>query len=36
MQGVVERIWSGRECPPCRLRDVCPGPLDEAPPVTIR
>jgi phosphatidylserine/phosphatidylglycerophosphate/cardiolipin synthase-like enzyme len=28
MQGVFERIWSGRECPPCRLRDVCPRPLD--------
>lgn len=28
MQGVFERIWSGRECAPCRLRDVCPRPLD--------
>jgi phosphatidylserine/phosphatidylglycerophosphate/cardiolipin synthase-like enzyme len=31
MQGVYERIWSGRECPPCRLRDVCPRPLDAPP-----
>ncbi len=28
MQGVYERIWSGGECAPCRLRDVCPRPLD--------
>jgi phosphatidylserine/phosphatidylglycerophosphate/cardiolipin synthase-like enzyme len=28
MQGVYERIWSGAECAPCRLRDVCPRPLD--------
>jgi phosphatidylserine/phosphatidylglycerophosphate/cardiolipin synthase-like enzyme len=34
MQGVFQRIWSGRECPPCRLRDVCPRPLDapQSPP----
>jgi phosphatidylserine/phosphatidylglycerophosphate/cardiolipin synthase-like enzyme len=23
-----ERIWSGRECAGCKLRDVCPKPLD--------
>ncbi len=24
-----DRIWSGRECGACRLRSLCPGPLDE-------
>jgi phosphatidylserine/phosphatidylglycerophosphate/cardiolipin synthase-like enzyme len=28
MQGAFESIWSGRECGGCKLRDVCPGPLD--------
>lgn len=31
MQGVYERIWTGGECPACRLRDLCPAPLDGGP-----
>lgn len=31
VQGMFERIWSGGECAGCKLRDVCPGPLDEQP-----
>ncbi len=30
VQSMFERIWSGGECGGCKLRDVCPGPLDEA------
>lgn len=33
VQGLFDRVWSGRACKGCRLRDVCPSPLDEAPPV---
>jgi phosphatidylserine/phosphatidylglycerophosphate/cardiolipin synthase-like enzyme len=29
VQGLYERIWTGGECAGCRLREVCPGPLDE-------
>lgn len=28
-QALIERIWSGGECAACKLRDECPGPLDE-------
>ena len=28
-QARFERIWTGRECGNCRLRSVCPAPLDE-------
>jgi phosphatidylserine/phosphatidylglycerophosphate/cardiolipin synthase-like enzyme len=28
LQGVYERIWSGRECGACKLRGVCEAPLD--------
>lgn len=28
MQGVFDRIWTGKECKTCRVRDVCPRPLD--------
>jgi hypothetical protein len=28
VQALYERIWTGGECRACRLRDVCPGPLD--------
>lgn len=30
MQEAFDRIWSGRECKGCRVRDVCPAPLDGA------
>lgn len=29
VQALYERVWSGAECARCKLRDVCPGPLDE-------
>jgi phosphatidylserine/phosphatidylglycerophosphate/cardiolipin synthase-like enzyme len=29
IQGLYERIWTGGECSGCRLREDCPGPLDE-------
>jgi len=28
VQSLFERIWTGGECAGCRLREVCPGPLD--------
>ena len=28
-QGLVDRIWRGGECAGCKLREECPGPLDE-------
>jgi len=28
-QARFERIWSGKDCGACRLRSVCPKPLDE-------
>jgi phosphatidylserine/phosphatidylglycerophosphate/cardiolipin synthase-like enzyme len=28
MQGVFDAIWTGRECPRCALRAVCPAPID--------
>ncbi len=28
-QARFDQIWTGKECKGCRLRDVCPGPLDE-------
>jgi hypothetical protein len=30
VQALFDRVWTGAECARCRLRDVCPGPLDEA------
>lgn len=29
VQARFDRIWTGRECAGCRLKDVCPEPLDE-------
>jgi phosphatidylserine/phosphatidylglycerophosphate/cardiolipin synthase-like enzyme len=28
VQGLYERIWRGGECAACKLRDVCPRPID--------
>jgi phosphatidylserine/phosphatidylglycerophosphate/cardiolipin synthase-like enzyme len=28
VQEIFDRIWRGRECTGCKLRDVCPAPLD--------
>jgi len=38
IQALYERIWTGGECAGCRLREDCPGPLDEIgqAPVTVR
>jgi phosphatidylserine/phosphatidylglycerophosphate/cardiolipin synthase-like enzyme len=30
VQAMYERIWSGRACKGCRVREMCPAPLDEA------
>ena len=30
-QARFDEIWSGKECKGCRIRDMCPGPLDEPP-----
>ena len=29
VQALYDRVWTGGECPECRLRDECPGPLNE-------
>lgn len=29
VQSMYDRIWTGGECAACKLRDDCPGPLDE-------
>jgi phosphatidylserine/phosphatidylglycerophosphate/cardiolipin synthase-like enzyme len=31
VQAMYERIWSGGECGACKLRDLCPAPLDQKP-----
>jgi phosphatidylserine/phosphatidylglycerophosphate/cardiolipin synthase-like enzyme len=31
-QLVYDRIWTGSHCAPCRLRALCPGPLDSPLP----
>ena len=28
VQALYDQIWRGGECQACRLRDVCPAPLD--------
>jgi phosphatidylserine/phosphatidylglycerophosphate/cardiolipin synthase-like enzyme len=28
VQAMYERVWRGGECAGCKLREVCPGPLD--------
>ncbi len=32
VQNLYDQIWRGGECTSCRLRDECPGPLDELAP----
>jgi phosphatidylserine/phosphatidylglycerophosphate/cardiolipin synthase-like enzyme len=29
VQALYERVWRGAECAGCKLRDVCPAPLDS-------
>jgi phosphatidylserine/phosphatidylglycerophosphate/cardiolipin synthase-like enzyme len=39
VQSLYDQIWRGLECRGCKVRDVCPAPLDlprPAPPVAIR
>jgi phosphatidylserine/phosphatidylglycerophosphate/cardiolipin synthase-like enzyme len=31
VQELYDRVWRGAACKGCRLRDVCPAPLDVAP-----
>jgi phosphatidylserine/phosphatidylglycerophosphate/cardiolipin synthase-like enzyme len=35
VQELYERVWRGKECGACKLREVCPAPLDR-PPVAVR
>jgi phosphatidylserine/phosphatidylglycerophosphate/cardiolipin synthase-like enzyme len=30
VQGLYDRVWRGRECAGCKLREQCPAPLDAA------
>jgi len=30
VQGLYERVWTGGECKDCKLRAICPAPLDAA------
>jgi phosphatidylserine/phosphatidylglycerophosphate/cardiolipin synthase-like enzyme len=30
-QALFDHVWRGRPCTGCKLRDVCPGPLDGSP-----
>lgn len=32
VQEIYDRIWRGAECGACKLRDVCPAPLDGGSP----
>jgi phosphatidylserine/phosphatidylglycerophosphate/cardiolipin synthase-like enzyme len=32
VQALYERIWTGGECGACKLRGLCPGPLDAVAP----
>src|SRR5262245_21584736 len=32
VQEIYDRVWRGAECGACKLRDVCPGPLDQSIP----
>ena len=40
VQSRFDRIWSGRECGACRLRSICPKPLDQRdaalPPAVVK
>jgi len=29
VQSLYERVWTGGECGSCRMRELCPGPLDD-------
>ena len=29
VQALYDRVWTGGECGACKLRDLCPGPLDD-------
>jgi len=35
VQEIFDRIWRGAECASCKLRDVCPRPLDKGPIIPI-
>jgi phosphatidylserine/phosphatidylglycerophosphate/cardiolipin synthase-like enzyme len=36
VQALYERVWRGAECGGCKLRDVCPAPLDGKRPAVAR
>jgi phosphatidylserine/phosphatidylglycerophosphate/cardiolipin synthase-like enzyme len=32
VQALFDRVWSGKACAGCKMREICPQPLDEPPP----
>lgn len=38
VQHLFDRVWRGGECAGCKVRDLCPGPLDKlvSPPIPAR
>lgn len=35
VQGLFDRVWSGKACGNCRMRELCPQPLDEPAPKAV-
>jgi phosphatidylserine/phosphatidylglycerophosphate/cardiolipin synthase-like enzyme len=35
VQALYDRVWSGGECTTCKLRDECPGPLNELAQIDV-
>jgi len=35
VQALYDRVWTGGECTDCRLRDACPGPLNELAQIRV-
>ena len=33
VQALFDRVWSGKACASCRMRELCPSPLDEPAPL---
>jgi len=36
VQELFDRVWRGAACKGCKLREVCPAPLDTPKPVSVR
>jgi phosphatidylserine/phosphatidylglycerophosphate/cardiolipin synthase-like enzyme len=35
-QEMLDRIWRGGACRGCKLREICPAPLDSGPPTRLK